>query len=334
MRIAILTGFLISALGATGCGGGGSQAAAPPAPPSFDAVGSGSPGEGEDSFLGTEELEGVGENSGDASGDGAPSEDTTDTASDSSNGVLRDVAYGENPAQRLDIYGAGGAGKPVMIYVHGGGWQVGDKSRVHSKADFFTGEGYLFVSVNYRLSPEVMHPGHAADVAAAVAWVMDHAEEHGGDAGRVYLMGHSAGAHLAALTAAAPDYLGAQGYGPGDLSGVILLDGAGYDIPMLRELNPRQFERTYAPVFGEDPAVLEEASPASHVAAGMAPHLVLHVDRRMGRAQSQTYTEQLQGAGVDAAVHEVPGKDHRGINVDLGVPGEPMNDLVLDFLGG
>jgi acetyl esterase/lipase len=335
MRIVILTWMLITALGAAGCGRG-RRAAAPPPPPDSTFT---PETEAEDgSFLGSEDLgededlDGVGGPVDEEPEAGVPGEDTDGEEDGEPAEVLRDVAYGDHEKQRLDIHGAGGAGKPVMVYVHGGGWQVGDKSRVHHKADFLTGEGYLFVSVNYRLTPEVQHPGHAVDVAAAVAWAFDNAEEYGGDPGRVFLMGHSAGAHLVALVAAAPSYLEAHGRSPGDLSGVVLLDGAGYDIPLLRELNPRQFQRTYAPVFGEDPAVLEEASPASHVAPGMAPHLVLHVDRRMGRLQSEHYAEAMESSGVSAEVHEVAGKDHRGINVDLGAPDEPMNDLVLGFL--
>lgn len=248
--------------------------------------------------------------------------------------VATEVAYGEHPRQRLDLYGAGepGTARPVMVYVHGGGWRRGDKGRVHSKAEYFGRLGYLFVSVNYRLTPEVQHPGHAQDVAAAVAWVLGHAEEVGGDPGQVYLMGHSAGAHLAALVAAAPVYLGAHGKGPRDIAGVILLDGAGYDILMTRDRGPWLYDRLYRPAFGEDPEVLAEASPASYAAPGIAPHLIFHVDRRLGRLQSRAYAEALAESGVAVEVLELPSKSHRDVNVDLGVPGEPMNDVLDEFL--
>ena len=88
-----------------------------------------------------------------------------------------------------------------MVYVHGGGWKRGDKSRVGEKVEFFTGRGWVFVSVNYRLLPEGAHPANVNDVARALAWVHDHATDYGGDPDRLFLMGHSAGAHLAALVA-------------------------------------------------------------------------------------------------------------------------------------
>lgn len=126
-----------------------------------------------------------------------------------------------------------------MIFVHGGGWRRGDKSAVVRKAAFFTGDGWLFVSVNYRLVPEGRHPTNVQDVANALAWVHNHSAEVGGDPDAICLMGHSAGAHLASLVATDERYLENAGHSLGILNGVIALDTqAG---PLLNVFAPRVF---------------------------------------------------------------------------------------------
>ncbi len=146
----------------------------------------------------------------------------------------------------LDIYrpksSSTNAQKPVVVMIHGGGWRTGDKgseSQGRQKASFFTGHGFVYVSANYRLSPEVQHPAHVEDVAKALSWIFDNIASYGGDPKRIFLMGHSSGAHLAALVTADEAYLNKLGKSPAMLSGVILLDSAGYDIPR----NPRRFLR-------------------------------------------------------------------------------------------
>ena len=125
------------------------------------------------------------------------------------------------------------AALPVVVMIHGGGWRTGDKaneSQGKQKASFFTGRGFVYVSINYRLSPAVQHPAHVEDVAKALAWVADHIASYGGDPERIFLMGHSAGAHLAALVTTDERYLSKLGKSSLKLNGVILLDTAGYDI--------------------------------------------------------------------------------------------------------
>src|SRR4030095_10355295 len=119
------------------------------------------------------------------------------------------VRYAETPgveagAQSLDIYAPKAAQKlPVIVYIHGGGWGKGDKREVGAKPQFFTSAAWLLVSINYRLLPAGKHPANVEDVAKALAWVHSNIARHGGDPARLFVMGHSAGAHLAALGAAA-----------------------------------------------------------------------------------------------------------------------------------
>src|SRR5262249_46119303 len=128
--------------------------------------------------------------------------------------VKRDIPYA-NPAhtlQVLDVYSPKGAKNlPVVFWIHGGGWQTGDKTKVQVKPQAFMDKGLVFVSTNYRLLPEVDMATLIRDVAMSVRWVYDHIAEFGGDPDRLLIMGHSAGAQLAAILCIDERYLKAEG---------------------------------------------------------------------------------------------------------------------------
>ena len=263
--------------------------------------------------------------------------------------VVRDVRYGDTPgdatsAHALDVYTPAdpGAGPtPVMVYVHGGGWKGGDKARVGSKAEYFTGRGWAFVSVNYRLLPAGRHPANVNDVAAAIAWVHDHAAEHGIDPDAIFVMGHSAGAHLAALVATNPAPLRKAGKSLGVLKGAIPVDTMAYDIPGMLAANP---EMGHAEVFGPDPAVRRDASPQLHVApdAGIPPFLICYsrgvtqADGAVKRAAAaQAFAATLRGAGLAADVVDASDRSHREINERIGDPADDrVTGRIEAFLDG
>jgi arylformamidase len=253
--------------------------------------------------------------------------------------VVRDVRYGDTPgdatsAHALDVYTPAdpGAGPtPVMVYVHGGGWKGGDKARVGSKAEYFTGRGWAFASVNYRLLPAGRHPANVNDVASAIAWVHDHAAEHGIDPDAIFVMGHSAGAHLAALVATNPAPLRKVGKPLRVLKGAIPVDTMAYDIPGMLAANP---EMGHAEVFGPDPAVRRDASPQLHVATdtGIPPFLICYsrgVTQADGAAKrtaaAQAFAAMLRGAGIAADVVDASDRSHREINERIG---DPTDDRV------
>ena len=127
--------------------------------------------------------------------------------------VHRGRAYAEpkNERQTLDVYApAAGKNLPVVVWIHGGGWQAGDKNEVHHKPQAFADKGLVFVSINYRLLPEVTIKQMAGDVAKAIRWTYDHARDFGGDPDTILVMGHSAGAQLAALVCTDERYLKAD----------------------------------------------------------------------------------------------------------------------------
>ncbi len=237
----------------------------------------------------------------------------------------------------LDAYGpTEGQGFPVMVFIHGGGWRRGDKAGGDlTKARHFVGAGWVYVTVNYRLSPAVRHPAHIEDIAAAIAYVHENVAKWGGDPARIHVMGHSAGAQLAALVATDDRYLKAHGLGLDVLRGVVLLDGAGYDIFSLLQ-EPRELQkRMYEAAFGKEPAGWKDASPIAHVAAGKSipAFLILPIAvREESIQQSEKLAEALKAAGSRAEVKPAPGKTHGTLNSAFGSPGDEPTKQAMEFL--
>jgi len=236
----------------------------------------------------------------------------------------------------LDVYAPGeGKNHPVVGWIHGGGWRFGDKSRVQLKPKAFTDRGYLFVSINYRFVPQVTVREQAGDVAAAILWVRDNAARYGGDGKRIAVMGHSAGAHLAALACADPRYLKAAGMSLADIRGCAPVDTAMYDAArQIKERGPAR-SRLYRSVFGEKEADQRALSPITHVKAGpnTPPFLILYVARRPdATAQSKAFAKALTAAGLDAKTFAAEGKTHATINRELGEKDDPPTKAVLEFL--
>lgn len=257
--------------------------------------------------------------------------------------ALRDVRYATTPGvearhQSLDLYAPAAPGPhPVVVFLHGGGWRMGDKAIGAVGAErgaFLAREGFVYVSMNYRLSPRAVHPAHIEDVAAGVAWVASHVAEHGGDPRRVAVMGHSAGAHLAALVACDARWLGAHGLGLDALAGAVLLDGAGYDLARPREgPTAEHMKGLYEAAFGPDPARWGDASPIAHVSPGAPPFLILHVaTRKDSKAMSHALAEALVAAGGQAKVYSAEGKNHGSINREIGKAGDAVTAEILTFL--
>ena len=147
------------------------------------------------------------------------------------------IAYGTDPRQELDVYvpaAPAAATRPVVVFFYGGSWQNGDRANYLFVAQALTSRGYVAVLPDYRTYPETAFPGFVDDAAAAVRWTRDHAHEFGGDPARLFVMGHSAGAHLAALIATDPRYLAAQAMSKADLRGMIGLAGP-YDFLPIKD---------------------------------------------------------------------------------------------------
>jgi arylformamidase len=250
-----------------------------------------------------------------------------------------EYAYGADPQQKLDFWhAAGSAPAPLIVFVHGGGWQRGDKASATGvdQVTHWGAQGYAFASINYRLVPGATVEQQAADVAASIAWLKGHAATMGIDATRIVLMGHSAGAHLAALVGTDPHYLAQVGMSVASLRGVIALDGAGYDVPRQTSAAGPLLRRTYAQAFGTDPVRQRALSPTLQAAAPNAPaFLLIHIARDDSQAQAEALGAALTQAGTPAQVAGVDGaglRGHMDLNQTLGSPGAPATAVVDAWL--
>ncbi len=169
--------------------------------------------------------------------------------------VKRDIPY-VTPAderQTLDVYSPPNAKNlPVVFWIHGGGWQAGDKKDVQIKPQVFTEKGFVFVSTNYRLLPSVDMGTINRDVAKSIRWVHDHIAEYGGDPKRLLVMGHSAGAELAALICTDDRYLKAEGVPLAVIKACVPVDGDAYDIPLHMKTAPARQVEVDRYRFGDD----------------------------------------------------------------------------------
>jgi len=243
----------------------------------------------------------------------------------------------------LDIYTpAAGKNLPVVVWVHGGGWRAGDKTEVASKPLAFTRKGLVFVAVNYRFVPNVPMDAIVRDIAKSVRWVHDHVGARGGDPNRIFLMGHSAGAQLAALVATDERFLQSEGLSLAILKGCVPVDGDTYDVPLqvatvaarYKSLGQPEPKFGYAEKFGP-PDRQRDLSAVRHIASnkGIPPFLILHVaDHTDTSAQAHRLWSELREASVPAKTFGAAGTDHVRLDRDLGVPGDPSTAELFTFV--
>jgi acetyl esterase/lipase len=260
--------------------------------------------------------------------------------------IKHDIPYaGVDDAKRtLDVYAPAGAKNlPVVFWIHGGGWQAGDKSDVKRKPQAFMDRSFVFVSVNYRLLPDVDMATLIGDVARAFKWVEDHAGEYGGDPKRVLVGGHSAGAQLAAILCTDERYLAKEGVKFDVLIGCVPVDGDTYDVPAIIETAETRWRVHHLPPskfghrekFGNDPAKHRDFSAVYHVSGGkgIPPFLVLYVANHPDTsAQAQRLGAVLKDAGVPVRLFGANGSEHTKLNDDIGLPDDPATKALDEFL--
>lgn len=238
--------------------------------------------------------------------------------------------YGPHERQAVALYpaarNAGAHRPPLAVYVHGGAWRAGHRDRVRSKPRWFNEAGWAFASVGYRVLPEASVEDQARDLAEGLRLLRRDAAWLGYDPDRILLMGHSAGAHLAALLASDERWLGDE---RGAIRGVILLDGAGYDVSSEFDRRGPLARRLYADAFGTDPQRQRALSPITHV-DGNDPGewlLVFAEDRVDAVEQADYFGAALRRAGLRVEQVPDPG-NHLEINREFGNPGYRANDAV------
>lgn len=234
------------------------------------------------------------------------------------------LAYGTHERQRLDVYvpraPVTGA-LPVVVFFYGGAWQGGRRDDYPFLAEAFASRGFVVVIPDYRVYPEVRYPRFVEDGALAVAWTVENIARYRGDPRRMVLMGHSAGAHIAAMLAYNERFLDARARS--GVKAMVGLAGAYDFVP-----DERVIEEILA---GEGDSAL--AMPARFVRAGAPPTLLVTGDRdgRVNPANTEKLARRLREAGSTVDVRIYPGLSHAGALARLAAPFR--KDELLDTIG-
>jgi acetyl esterase/lipase len=218
---------------------------------------------------------------------------------------------------------------PVLVFVHGGAWRHGDKNFMGIYSKFgktCAKHGIGVVVTNYRLSPGVQHPEHIKDVARAFAWTHKNIQKYGGSPDKMFICGHSAGGHLAALLATDERYLKAEGLDLKTVRGVIPMSGV-YRIP---EQSP-----FFKSQFGEDAKVRKDASPLSHVHEGLPPFLIIYAENELAYCEKETaeaFCKALCDKECDATSQQIKGRNHVTLIIKASEEEDPVAQACQEFV--
>lgn len=237
-----------------------------------------------------------------------------------------DIAYGQPGRLRLDVYepSRGAGDRPLVVFFYGGGWRDGAKEKYEFVASTLADEGLVVVIPDYRLYPDVRFPGFVADGAAALAWAIANAGRYGADARQVYVMGHSAGAHIAALLALDPSYLGRHELSPRRLAGVIGLSGPYDFLPLEGGYLTDVFPESLRP----------DSQPLRFASADAPRTLLIHGsdDTTVRVENSRRLAAALEERGVDVTLRIYAGAGHARTVAALAPPLDFLADTRADTL--
>lgn len=243
--------------------------------------------------------------------------------------VTRDVAYGSDAKQMLDVHvpTKKGANRPIVIFFHGGGQTGGDKSGTSNIGDWAARNGMVGINANYRLSPQVKWPEQGKDVGAVVAFAKQKAKDYGGDANRVYLWGQSAGATIIANYLYQPDL---QPAGDPGLAGVILMSGV-YTTP--HQGPRREFSVNY---YGEDESKWDERAPMGQAKAykgKRVPTLITNAELNPDNIEFEgvDLNQVLCRNGGCPRYHQTLGHNHLSESSHLNTADNSVAPAILDF---
>ncbi len=235
--------------------------------------------------------------------------------------VLKNIAYGPHLQQVMDVYFPTTASTdkkpaPIMVMVHGGAWRIGDKNNaavINNKVDYCSKQNWLFISLNYRLLPDVTVQQQTQDIAAALIYIQKQAKNWHADPKHLLLMGHSAGAHLVSLLTTRPLWLTSQ---PQPWLATVALDSAAYNIEKIMQTRHARF---YDLAFGDQPSNWKALSPISQLHQTLPAFLAVCSSIRPDQpcTQAQQFIQQAQKFGTKAQLLPVP-LSHREINQSLG----------------
>ena len=260
-------------------------------------------------------------------------------------GLERDVAYGADPKQKLDLSVPAAKGFPTVIFIHGGSLTSGDKADddYRNVCAPFPDAGIACANVNYRLAPSSSWPAPAEDAAAAVSWVRTNIASRGGDPRKLFLFGHSSGAMLAAVLGTDERYLARHGLKSGDLRGVVpmgsIMSDDELDQAIVRVGRARVEEAFRADsdsrIYGSLDADIDHW-PIRHVHAGLPPFLILIAEEEQEHPPllktARMFVEAARAQGNSAEYRILSGRNHYSAIRNLQKPGDAVFAIVRDFV--
>jgi acetyl esterase/lipase len=238
------------------------------------------------------------------------------------------IAYGSDARQQLDIYAPVGrteTAHPVLIFFHGGSWRDGERAGYGFLGRAFASRGFVTVIADYRKSPKVRFPAFVQDTAAAIAWVNANIAKHDGDPKRIFIMGHSAGAHIAMMAALDPQWLAAKGLQTDVIEGVIGLAGPYDFLPLTSESSQI--------ALGQWPD-LTETQPITYARADAPPLLLLTGDKDtvVKPRNSQALSDKIQALGGQQQLKIYPDVGHADIIMAVARPFRDKAPVVADVV--
>ncbi|MFQ5775765.1 MAG: alpha/beta hydrolase [Kiloniellaceae bacterium] len=241
-----------------------------------------------------------------------------------------DLAYGRSGGQRLDLFPAApsrsGAGAPLLAFIHGGYWQGLDKGDFSYLAPPFVASGIAFASLNYDLAPKVGVAEIVAQVREAIAWLARNARAHGVDPGRIFVAGHSAGGHLAAMALGADWTAEGADLPPGLVKGGCSVSGV-YELEPLRLSYHQEVLRL-------DPATVATMSPMRRMPVRSGPLIcaVGSEETEEFLRQQDEFVAAWRAAGLEARVVDLPGRHHFSAIDALAEPDHALFAAVRDMV--
>lgn len=240
--------------------------------------------------------------------------------------LTKGISYGSNPANRLDVYRPRDSGQrsPVVVFLYGGRWQSGAKEEYRLVGDALTRRGIVVVIPDYRMYPDARFPAWVEDGARAVRWSVDNIRKFNGDSSRIFIIGHSAGAHTAALLALDERYLRAAGVAAQSVRGVVSMAG-----PVDTTWTDADVQALMGP-----PAGWPATYPASHIDGTEMPLLFLHgeSDETVAQINSSRLNSRILERNGCARLISYPGVGHVEIVVALALPWLRRAPVVADIL--